>query len=52
VVGTLLLGDCDDLVEYQETKPELLETVDRLSGMIPLCELFEVIPCDNIKQWS
>ncbi|KAL4768070.1 cytochrome P450 [Aspergillus nidulans var. acristatus] len=47
VVGTLLLGDCVDLVEYQETKPELLETVDGLSGMIPLLRFFPYMAAVN-----
>lgn len=38
VVGTLLLGDCSNLADYQDTKPELLKTVDGLSRMIPLRE--------------
>ncbi|GFF54065.1 hypothetical protein IFM46972_09930 [Aspergillus udagawae] len=52
VVGRTLLGDCGDLVEYQDTKPELLETVDGLSVMIPLREPIDDEPSDNTLQWS
>jgi hypothetical protein len=38
IVAKTLLGDCDDLVQYEEAKPELLETVDGLSVMLPICE--------------
>jgi hypothetical protein len=51
-VGRTLLGDCGDLVEYQDTKPELLETVDGLSVMIPLREPIDDEPSDNTSQWS
>ncbi|CEO59279.1 Putative Benzoate 4-monooxygenase cytochrome P450 [Penicillium brasilianum] len=47
VVGKTLLGDCGDLVEYQETKPELLETVDGLSAMIPLLRFFPYMAAVN-----
>ncbi|KAJ6113570.1 hypothetical protein N7523_006887 [Penicillium sp. IBT 18751x] len=40
IVAKTLLGDCKDLVDYEETKPELLETIDGLSGMIPLLRFF------------
>jgi hypothetical protein len=50
VVSRTLLGDCGDLVEYQDTKPELLETVDGLSVMIPLREPIDDEPSHNIAQ--
>ncbi|KAJ5488463.1 hypothetical protein N7539_003353 [Penicillium diatomitis] len=47
VVGRTLLGNCENLVEYQEAKPELLETVDGLSVMIPLLRFFPYMAAVN-----
>ncbi|OGE48035.1 hypothetical protein PENARI_c033G04918 [Penicillium arizonense] len=40
IVAKTLLGDCHDLVQYEEAKPELLETVDGLSVMLPILRFF------------
>jgi hypothetical protein len=42
-VAKTLLGDCDDLVQYEEAKPELLETIDGMSVMIPICKYFNIL---------
>ncbi|EAW15304.1 cytochrome P450 [Aspergillus clavatus NRRL 1] len=47
IVGKTLLGDCGDLVTYEDSKPELLDIVDGMSMMIPTLRFFPYLAAIN-----